>query len=292
MVVFPNCKVNLGLHIIGKRKDGYHNLETIFYPLPWNDVLEILPLTLQIQQAITSSPKTIKITHQTDDILFVQSGLNIEGDAVHNLCVKAFYLLKQHFPALPPVFMYLHKVLPTQAGLGGGSADAAFTLKTIATIFNLSIADNELEKLALTLGSDCPFFIQHQPCIATGRGEQMQPISLNLHHYTWVLVNPNIHISTAWAFAQIKPVETNASLQHIIQQPIETWRDTLYNDFEKPVYRHFPAIQQIKEALYNKGALYASLSGSGSTVYGIFPADMQYNFSFPSSYTIKFLQKK
>lgn len=289
MVVFPNCKVNLGLYITDKRSDGYHNLQTIFYPLPWCDALEVLPLTLQIQKRILSSCNTIKPTYQTDDILFAQSGINIEGSAANNLCVKAFYLLKKSFPSLPPVFMHLHKVLPIQAGLGGGSANAAFALKAISTIFNLSITDNELEKLALTLGSDCPFFIQNNPCVATSRGEQMQLIPLNLNYYTWVLVNPHTHISTPWAFTQIKPVEPKISLQQVIQQPVETWRNTLYNCFEKPVYSHFPAIQQIKEVLYEKGALYASLSGSGSTVYGIFPRNAKPELSFPSSYVIKFL---
>lgn len=288
MVVFPNCKINLGLHITNKRSDGYHDLETVFYPLPWYDVLEILPLTVKAQQDIEASTQA-KITYQTSNILFAESGLNIEGNAKNNLCVKAFYLLKSKYISLPPVFMHLHKVIPSGAGLGGGSANAAFILKTIAIVFNLFITDVELENLALTLGSDCPFFIKNKPSVATGRGEQLQLIPLNLDNYTLILVNPKIHIYTSWAFSQIIPTEPKIDLYNIIQQPIENWKILLHNDFEKSVFEKLPAIKKIKEELYNKGALYASLSGSGSTVYGIFPPTIKPKFTFPPEYVVKIL---
>lgn len=288
MVVFPNCKINIGLYITDKRSDGYHNIETVFYPLPWHDALEVLPLTSQIQTVLEKDP-SIKITYQTKDILFVQSGLNIEGSATDNLCIKAFYLLKNKY-SFPPVFIHLHKIIPSGAGLGGGSSDAAFTLKTIAKIFHLPVTGIELKQLALTLGSDCPFFIQNQPCIASGRGEELQSLSLDLTNYTFVLINPNIHISTAWAFPQIQPITPSINLQHIVQQPIETWKNVIYNDFEKPVFENYPIVKKIKDVLYDKGALYASLSGSGSTVYGIFSKKEKLDLnSFPSSYFIKII---
>lgn len=288
MVVFPNSKVNLGLYITAKRSDGYHNIETVFYPIYWYDVLEILPLTAKVQQNIKAS-NHIKITYQTNDIVFAQSGLDIEGEAKSNLCMKAFYLLKDKYASLPAVFMHLHKVIPSGAGLGGGSADAAFVLKTIANVLNLNITNRELENLVLVLGSDCPFFIENKPSIAVGRGEQMQPIVLDLNNYTWVLINPNIHISTSWAFSQIIPNKPKIDLHKIIQEPIENWKGLLYNDFEKPIFEKFSVIKEIKETLYNKGALYASLSGSGSTVYGIFPTNKNLKFSFPLTYTTKIL---
>lgn len=289
MVVFPNCKINIGLYITNKRSDGYHNIETVFYPLPWYDALEILPLTSTVQQNIASFNQ-VKINYQTDDIVFAQSGLDIEGSATDNLCIKAFYLLKNIY-SFPPVFMHLHKIIPSGAGLGGGSSDAAFVLKTLAKVFSLHITNIELEQLALMLGSDCPFFIQNKPCVASSRGEQMQPIVLDLNNYTWVLINPNIHISTAGAFAQIISHHTTIDIQNIVQQPIANWKALLSNNFEKSVFEKFPSIKEIKDILYDKGALYASLSGSGSTVYGIFPANIKLNFSFPSNYIVKVLNR-
>jgi 4-diphosphocytidyl-2-C-methyl-D-erythritol kinase len=254
LISFPNCKVNFGLNIIRKREDGYHNLETIFYPLAIKDVLEV------VQQ---SGPSSTMIEFRT-------SGLAIEGSEETNLCIKAYYLLKKDFPQLPPIKMHLHKVIPMGAGLGGGSADGAFTLLLANEKFQLNLSTEQLTNYALQLGSDCPFFIPNKPCFAEGRGELLQPIELDLFNYQFIIINPNIHISTAWAFSQITPKQPTKSAKEIITQPIETWRDELVNDFEEQVFQAHPEIKAIKENLYAQGAVYASMTGSGSTVFGIF----------------------
>ena len=185
MIVFPNCKINLGLHILGKREDGFHNLETVFYPLLFRDALELIPAT-----------------NNTTEIEFTGSGLAVDGNVSDNLCVKAYYLLKKNFPQLPLVKIHLHKAIPMGAGLGGGSADAAFMLKLLNEKFNLNISTPQLLNYALELGSDCPFFIINKPCIATGRGEILEEIEVDLSAYKIVLINPGIHINTGWAFSQ------------------------------------------------------------------------------------------
>ncbi len=253
MVVFPNCKINLGLNIIAKRPDRFHNLETIFYPIAINDVLEI------VQQQ-----------NETTDVEFTATGLQIDGDTSNNLCIKAYHLLKTDFPELPPVKMHLHKNIPMGAGLGGGSADGAFTLKLLNDKFQLALSNDQLINYALQLGSDCPFFISNQPCFAEGRGEKLQPIRLELSNYQFIIINPGIHVNTGWAFSQIQPKQPSKSINSIIQQPIETWKDELVNDFEEPVFKAHPQIKSIKENLYSQGAVYASMTGSGSTVFGIF----------------------
>lgn len=249
MVSFPNCKINLGLHITGKRPDGYHDLETIFYPIHIKDVVEII---------------------SSDTFQFTTSGLPVNGNAGDNLCVKAYWLLKKDFPGLPMVHMWLHKHIPMGAGLGGGSADAAFTLKLLNTKFDLNLTTGQLIGYASQLGSDCPFFIFDQPCHATGRGEILEPFQLNLSGYSWVLVHPETHISTAWAFSQINPKAQQKSLREIIAQPIDRWKDELKNDFEVPVLKQYPRLKTIKEKLYEAGAVYASMTGSGSSFYGMF----------------------
>jgi len=254
VVAFPNCKINLGLNIIAKRADGFHNLETIFYPIAINDVLEI------VQQS-----------NATTDVELVTSGLAINGDATNNLCVKAYHLLHQDFPGLPPIKMHLHKVIPMGAGLGGGSADGAFALTLLNQKFNLGISQEALIDYALQLGSDCPFFILNQPCFAESRGEIMQPLTLDLSAWQFFIINTGIHINTGWAFSQITPAPPKKSASKIIAQPIETWKQELVNDFEAPVFNAHPALAEIKANLYQKGAVYASMSGSGSTLYGIFP---------------------
>ncbi len=251
MVVFPNCKINLGLHITGKRADGYHELETIFYPVQLKDVLE---------------------TVSTDgEMVFTTSGMDIPGNTDNNLCIKAYQLLKKDFPRLPAIRMHLHKIIPMGAGLGGGSADGAFALTLLNDQFNLNLSTDQLIQYAAMLGSDCPFFIINQPCFAEGRGEILSPVSLNLSGYQFVLVHPGIHISTKWAFEQLTPAKSPVPLTHIIAQPIESWKDLLYNDFEAPIARMHPQISSIKNALYEDGAVYASMSGSGSTIFGIYP---------------------
>lgn len=266
MIVFPNCKINLGLNIVNKRNDGYHDLETIFFPIQINDILEILPST-------------------NADITFTQSGLTVEGALGNNICIKAYHLLRNNFPTLPSIQMHLHKTIPMGAGLGGGSADGTFTLQTINEIFHLKISNEQLIQYALQLGSDCPFFIHNKPCFATSRGEVMEPIELDLTNYKIVLINPGIHISTAWAFSNIVPLHTDISVRTIIQQPIETWKNQLVNDFEAPAMLEFPVIANIKQQLYNQGAVYASMTGSGSTLFGIFDKSVTPYFQLPDNCT-------
>jgi len=187
MVVFPNCKINLGLRIIRKRNDGYHDLETVFYPIPLTDALEV-----------------IRVSGADTDIAFQSSGLPISGDSTNNLCVKAYQLLKKDFPQLGSVQMHLHKVIPMGAGLGGGSSDGAFALQLINDLFHLQLSKEQLIGYALQLGSDCPFFILNQPCFASGRGEKMEPVALDLSGYHFAIVNPGIHVNTGWAFSQLQ----------------------------------------------------------------------------------------
>ena len=254
MLVFPNCKINLGLHITHKRNDGYHDLETVFLPIAFTDVLEII-----------ADPNSENKAHL--DV----TGLPVNTE--ENLCIKAYHLLKQEFPDLPAVKMHLHKSIPLGAGLGGGSSDAAFTLLLLNKKFSLELKTEQLLDYALRLGSDCPFFIINKPCVATGRGEIMQSVKIDLSNYKLIIVNPGIHIDTKWAFSNITPTYPPVSVKEIIAQPIESWKEHLQNDFELPVFAEHADIQKIKEDLYNTGAVYASLSGSGSTVYGIFKKD-------------------
>lgn len=267
MVLFPNCKINLGLHITRKREDGYHDLETVFYPIGIKDVLEIIH-SQDAKEACS----------------FSSSGLAIQGNAADNLCVKAYHLLKKDFPQIPAIQMHLHKLIPMGAGLGGGSADGAFALQLINQLFHLGISENQLIQYALELGSDCPFFILNQACIGKGRGELLEKINLDLSQYQFMIVNPGIHIGTGWAFSHISPKPVSISLSSIMNQPIKTWKDCLINDFEAPVMTSYPEIAQIKQALYNSGAIYASMSGSGSTLYGIFEKGLTPAVSFPSHY--------
>lgn len=269
MVRFPNCKINLGLHITGKRPDGFHALETIFYPVPLCDILEL----------VTSTTLT-----------FQSTGLSIPGNTDSNLCLKAYHLLKQDFPNMPPVQMHLHKIIPMGAGLGGGSADGAFALSLLNEKFSLGLTQAQLIDYALQLGSDCPFFIINQPCYATGRGEQLTPLSLDLSNHYFVLVNPAIHISTKWAFEQITPAPSKIDLKEIVQTPIEAWRHQLFNDFEIPISKAHPAIGTIKNQLYELGASYAAMTGSGSTVFGIFKTKPAQNLTHDLNYNAKIVR--
>lgn len=296
MLLFPNCKINLGLHILNKREDGYHNLETVFYPVKWRDALEVIrrddgrqtmddskTLSEREDSETLSGPVpqtagvegSVEVIERSRDneVTFSNTGLPIPGDEANNLCIKAYHLLKKDFPSLPPVQMHLHKAIPMGAGLGGGSADAAFALKLLNDLFQLKLSTQQLIDYALQLGSDCPFFIINKPCFATGRGEILETVELDLSAYHFAIVNPGIHVNTGWAFAQLNirsDHETWADLRTIIQQPIETWKDQLINDFEEPVSKAHPEIATIKQQLYNAGAVYASMTGSGSTVFGVF----------------------
>ena len=253
MVRFPNCKVNLGLHILGKREDGYHNLETVFYPVVVCDALEVLPLHND-----SHAPQ------------FALSGLPVFGDAGSNLCVKAWYLLKADFPQLPAVSIHLHKAVPMGAGLGGGSADGACMLAMVNEMFSLGLSAESLAQYALQLGSDCPFFLYNKPCFATGRGEVIEPVNLTLPGFYFYIINPNIHINTGEAFRQLLYQDHPQPLQNIIQQPVEEWKEILHNDFEEGIVKRYPVVGDLIQQFYQHGAMYAAMSGSGSTVFGIF----------------------
>lgn len=262
MLEFPNCKINIGLNVTSKREDGYHDIETIFYPLPWCDVLEIVP-EISVNNAQSSKPDTLHL-----------SGIAVPGAAGDNICLKAATLLRKDFPEISPLAIHLHKTIPSGAGLGGGSADGAFTLVLLNRIFKLGLSASQLTDYALRLGSDCPFFINNTPCFAAGRGEAMEPVSLDLSAYTIVLINPGIHINTGWAFSQLTPAVPSQKLNQLIQQPLTEWKNLIRNDFEEPVLRQYPQIAAAKEELYANGALFAAMTGTGSTVYGIFVKDV------------------
>jgi len=248
MLSFPNAKINLGLNIVSKRADGYHNLESCFYPIPWNDVLEIIP---------------------SSELKFTSTGLEIPGNIESNLCVKAYQLLVDSY-AIKPVHIHLHKVIPMGAGLGGGSADGAFTLSMLNEIFELKLSVSKLEELAGQLGSDCPFFIKNKPVYATGTGTTFESVNLNLAGKYLALKNPGIHVGTKEAYAGITPKPSSKAIPDIIHSEIGLWKNQLHNDFEDSIFPNHPEIAQIKTDLYHKGALYASMTGSGSTVYGVF----------------------
>lgn len=249
MVRFPNCKINLGLKILRKREDGYHDLETVFYPLAIKDVLEI-----------NRAPETG----------FTPYGTPIPGDPQNNLCLKAWQLLKKDFSDLPFVHIHLYKHIPIGAGLGGGSSDGAFTLLLLNKQFNLGLTEPQLLHYAAYLGSDCPFFILNTPCLGGGRGEHLQPVQVDLKEYDILLIDPKVHVSTAQAFSLCTPGDNGQRIKTIIQQPVDTWHKDLINDFEEPVFRLHPQLRDIKTLLYEKAAIYASLTGSGSSLFGIF----------------------
>ncbi len=275
MVSFPNCKINLGLHILRKRSDGYHDLETVFYPIGLTDILEI-----------------IENRYAKTAVHLSTSGEPVEGRPANNLCVRAYRLLQKDFPSLPPMLIHLHKVIPAGAGLGGGSANASFTLQMINEIAGLGLNQQQLLHYAAQLGSDCPFFIINKPCYATGRGEILEEFELDLSAYSIVLVNPGIHVNTGVAFTGIVPAMPAYSIKEILQQPVSQWKYKLQNDFEKTVFKTYREIVDIKDSLYQQGALYASMSGSGSSVYGIFEKDKVPVTSFPADYFVKILPGK
>jgi len=271
MIYFPNAKINLGLRVTSRREDGFHDLDTVFFPVPLHDVIEV-------------------ITHSTssaDAVTFTHAGIPIPGEASSNLCIKAYHLLKKDYPDLPSILLHLHKHIPMGAGLGGGSSDGAFMLKLLNDKYRLGIGEDQLRHYALQLGSDCPFFIINQPVQATGRGEIMQPITCALSSKTIVLVCPGIHVSTADAFRKIKLSPNAPACASIVERPIQEWKNNLINDFEEPVFNAFPEIATIKEKLYNAGAAYASMTGTGSTVYGIFDTSPSLKDLFPSHYQLE-----
>jgi 4-diphosphocytidyl-2-C-methyl-D-erythritol kinase len=252
MVIFPNCKINIGLNIVAKRADGFHDLETIFYPVPVQDILEVLP-------SIT-----------TDQ--FTQTGLTIDGPSSNNLCVKALALVRAQFPDLPPLNIHLHKAIPMGAGLGGGSSDGAHMLLLLNKKFNLGLSTQQLIDMALQLGSDCPFFIINKACFAWSRGEMMEPIDLSLKGYQLALINPGVHVNTGWAFTQLHPKASEFSLKEMTSIQPDAWKQHIINDFQQPVAAHHPIIESILNYCYQHGAVYASMTGSGSTCFALFQA--------------------
>jgi 4-diphosphocytidyl-2-C-methyl-D-erythritol kinase len=264
MVSFPNAKINLGLHVVARRPDGYHNIESCFYPVGWTDVLEII---------------------EAETLQFTSSGLPIPGEAAHNLCLKAYAALKKDFN-LPPVHIHLHKVIPIGAGLGGGSADAAFAVKLLNDKFALGLTPERMEDYVRPLGSDCAFFIQNKPLYCYDKGDRFADIAVDLKGYWIGLVNPGIHVSTPEAYAGVTPGLPPVPLRDVLARPVAEWRGRLGNDFERTVFAKYPAIAAVKEKLYEAGALYASMSGSGATVYGIFAQPVPLRDYFPAGYTI------
>lgn len=267
MLSFPNAKINIGLNITEKRPDNYHNLESIFIPIPIKDILEI-------------------VRKEEGDTQLHLSGIVIDGDSNDNLIMKAYRLLANDFQ-LPAVDIYLEKRIPFGAGLGGGSADAAFTLKMLNEEFQLHLTTEQLEQYAARLGADCAFFIQNKPTYATGIGNIFQSVEVSLEGYFLVLVKPNVHVSTKEAYSLIRPKKTEVSVFERIQEPIENWKETITNDFELSVFPQHPIIQQVKEKLYDKGALYASMSGSGSSVFGLFREEIDLCAEFPDMFVFQ-----
>ena len=261
MLTFPNAKINLGLNVVERRSDGYHNIETVFYPFGLSDVLEVVP------------------SDTCMDYSFSSSGIELGGDPEDNLIVKAYRLLRSDYQ-FPAVDISLIKQIPFGAGLGGGSSDAAFMLKGLNELFELKITKRKLEKYAAVLGADCPVFIKNKPVFAGGIGNVFTPVKISLKGYYLLLVKPDIHVSTPLAYSLVVPEIPSHSLLELIQEPVAQWKDTIKNDFEKSVFAAYPEIESIKNQLYAMGAVYASMSGSGSSVYGLFKAEPEKTSTF------------
>lgn len=249
MVSFPNAKINLGLNVVKKRRDGYHDIESVFYPLDGVsfDVLEVI-----------NGPSDLKL-----------SGLKVSGSIKDNLCMKVYDHMRKEFKT-GPLKVLLHKNIPAGAGLGGGSADAAFLIRMMNEKFQIGLAEKKMETIAARFGSDCAFFIRNQPALATGRGEILKPIPVSLKGYFIKLICPDIHVSTQQAYSMIRPGKSQYPIKQIIKLPVSKWKNKLINDFEEPVFKMHPELSKIKAGLYSEGAVYASMSGSGSTVFGLF----------------------
>lgn len=268
MIIFPHCKINIGLFVTGKREDGYHTIESIFFPvIRCNDILEVIPSA-------------------DDRFYFSTSGSSISGRVEDNSCYQAWTLVRRIKP-IAGVHCHLHKIIPTGAGLGGGSADGAWMLKALNDLFALALSVSELKSLALQLGSDCPFFIDAQPSFVTGRGECLSPIPLNLQGIWIVIVHPQIHIQTADAYREICPSPARFKLSNICDLPFDKWQESISNDFENIVIQKYPEIGDIKNKLMAMGAFFASLSGSGSAVFGLFHNEPVIEHSFATFFCKK-----
>jgi len=253
MISFPNAKINIGLYVTKRLADGYHSIETVFFPVKIFDVLEVV---------------------EAENLVFQTSGIEIPGYADENLCLKAYELLKKDFD-LPPLSIHLHKNIPIGAGLGGGSADAAFFIALLNDKFQLGMSQKELDNYARRLGADCAFFMHNRPAFAIGKGDELTEISLNLDTYFLVLITPPVHVSTGEAYRGVRPEPSGIVLTELIRLPVEEWKKVIKNDFEESVFKNHPGIRGIKAALYEAGALYASMSGSGSSVFGIFKGEVK-----------------
>jgi len=264
MITYPFSKINIGLQIVGKRQDGFHNLETIFYPVGLKDALEIV---------------------ESKEFHFRTNRPEM-GSFDNNLVVKAYNLLKKDYN-LPPVDIFLYKKIPAGAGLGGGSSDASHTILMLDKLFSLDISPEKKKNYALSLGSDCPFFLENKPVFATGRGEITEEIPIILNNYHIIIVSPNTSISTKEAYCHISVKKEKYSLKEIIQLPVEKWREKITNSFEEYVFTKYPKIKKIKNTLYKHGACFSLMSGSGSSVYGIFKKKQENIESwFPENYEV------
>ena len=300
MIAFPNAKINIGLNVVAKREDGYHDIETVFYPVLLQDALEIKPmrpldpaqLRKRLEAGLLVQPDDVflhyRILPKKEDIpccSLEMTGNEFPFSAADNLVVKAYLLLQKDFD-LPSIDIKLHKHIPSGAGLGGGSSDCAFMISLLNRRFNLRMRESMMERYAACLGSDCAFFISNTPSIAIGRGEILNPISLSLKGYTILLVKPDVSVSTAEAYAGVTPHKPTVSLAEAVMRPVSEWKDCVFNDFEPSVFKKYPLLAEIKQRLYSLGAEYAAMTGSGSTIYGIFrqpldnPADL-----FPGMFT-------
>jgi len=249
-LAFPNAKINLGLFVCEKRAtDGYHILQTLFYPIDWRDALEILP---------------------AEEPQMIQTGISIDGDPEQNLCMKAYRRLQRLFPEMPGAAIHLEKRVPFGAGLGGGSSDGAFTLALLREMFELPISDADLEKEAAAMGADCAFFLRNTPQYCEGVGHEMEPYPLSLKGKWIVVVKPPFGVSTKEAYSNVHPAWPERPLNQLLQLPVTEWKDYVHNDFEDSVFPLYPELATAKQALYDHGALYASMSGSGSALFGIF----------------------
>ncbi len=272
VIRFPIAKINLGLNIVERRPDGYHNLETVFYPVPIKDVLEVFPMDEKFPSSVDCDLKV--------------SNIQIEGDEQKNLVVRAYQLLKQDFPQqMQRVHAHLFKRIPTQAGMGGGSSDCAVMISLLNDLFGLGLNNQQMIDYAARLGADCPFFVLNRPVYAEGIGERMQPIHLDLSSWVLAIVRPNIPVSTKEAFSYIHPKQPAKNCREIVAQPVETWRDELTNDFETSVFQIHPEIGQIKDDLYQMGAVYAAMSGSGSALFGLFRKSVDLSSHFKGMFT-------
>lgn len=265
------AKINLGLNVVAKRPDGYHDLQTVFYPVPIHDALEVFPMADDFPSAYDCD---IKVTN-----------IAVEGDEQRNLVVRAYHLLKADFPTLPRLHAHLYKGIPTQAGMGGGSSDASAMLLLLNDTFRLGLTQRQLLDYATRLGADCPFFILGTPAYAEGIGEQLTPIPLDLNGWYLGVLRPDIPVPTKEAFARVMPHLPDRCCRDIIMQPIETWRDQLVNDFEQSVFAVHPELAILKQHLYDLGAVYAAMSGSGSALFGLFRQPLDLSVLFPDMFT-------